>query len=240
MLTCSLHAYHMHSCENIHTHTNIYTFYALTHTSTHTHTHTHTCTHMRTYTLTHREKHVVLQYMHTDAHTHENTHSTLTYMHTHICTCTPPILSLREFFFPSSSCFVIVQYFPFPCQKKRLFSISLSKKETISHWPQLILYASDHVARLLASSLESGDMENSIVAFLLVRQSCAEGAHVFPAYPHWFLVSLFQVTSAGAALMSPWYDCNGWLGVLHQVTYLLSLCTLMRRVWQCASGLAEI
>ena len=82
-----------------------------------------------------------------------------------------------------------------------VFSISLLKKETISHWPQLILYASDHVARLLASSLESGDMENSIVAFLLVRQSCAEGAHVFPAYPHWFLVSLFQVTSVGAALM---------------------------------------
>ena len=39
-------------------------------------------------------------------------------------------------------------------------------------------------------------MENSIVAFLLVRQSCAEGAHVFPAYPHWFLVSFCQVTSA--------------------------------------------
>ena len=36
----------------------------------------------------------------------------------------------------------------------------------------------------------------------------------------------------------PWYNCNGWLGVQHQVTYLLT--ALMRKVLQCASGLAEI
>ncbi|KAK7497691.1 hypothetical protein BaRGS_00011086 [Batillaria attramentaria] len=44
----------------------------------------------------------------------------------------------------------------------------------------------EHVRRLLAESLESGDMENTIVGFLMARQSCTEGAHIFPTYQQWF------------------------------------------------------
>ncbi|XP_070205068.1 Fanconi anemia group A protein-like [Littorina saxatilis] len=44
----------------------------------------------------------------------------------------------------------------------------------------------DHVTRLMTDSLENADMENTIIAFLFARQSCVEGAHVFPTYPQWF------------------------------------------------------
>ncbi|ESO98286.1 hypothetical protein LOTGIDRAFT_159082 [Lottia gigantea] len=44
----------------------------------------------------------------------------------------------------------------------------------------------DHVKRLLSEGLEKGDMESTIVAFFLIRQSCLEGPHVFPSYQDWF------------------------------------------------------
>ncbi|KAL8593129.1 hypothetical protein ACOMHN_018055 [Nucella lapillus] len=44
----------------------------------------------------------------------------------------------------------------------------------------------DHVRGLLGDSLEGGDMEGTIVAFLLARQTCREGPHVFPHYSAWF------------------------------------------------------
>ncbi|XP_067651432.1 Fanconi anemia group A protein homolog [Haliotis asinina] len=43
-----------------------------------------------------------------------------------------------------------------------------------------------HIQSLLSEGLENGDMESTIIAFLLARQSCLEGLHVFPHYQDWF------------------------------------------------------
>ena len=45
------------------------------------------------------------------------------------------------------------------------------------------------VSSLLQSSLENCTMEGLITAFLLVRQACLEGQHVFISYQQWFGVS---------------------------------------------------
>ena len=132
---------------------------------------------LHTYTSTHTHIHT---------HTHTHTHAyilTLAHTHTHLFH-----LQLSRDFFPL--------FFPLSLfSLLLLFSTSstfLFLFQKLTHISQSIflLYASDHVSRLLGTSLECGDMENTIVAFLLARQSCAEGAHVFPAYPQWFLVSL--------------------------------------------------
>ncbi|XP_041376120.1 Fanconi anemia group A protein-like [Gigantopelta aegis] len=49
--------------------------------------------------------------------------------------------------------------------------------------PQLI---SDHISSVLKEGLENCEMENTIVAFLLARQCCVEGVHIFPTYQDWF------------------------------------------------------
>ncbi|XP_046550672.1 Fanconi anemia group A protein homolog [Haliotis rubra] len=43
-----------------------------------------------------------------------------------------------------------------------------------------------HIHSLLSEGLENADMESTIIAFLLARQSCLEGLHVFPHYQDWF------------------------------------------------------
>ncbi|XP_048254988.1 Fanconi anemia group A protein homolog [Haliotis rufescens] len=43
-----------------------------------------------------------------------------------------------------------------------------------------------HIHSLLSDGLENADMESTIIAFLLARQSCLEGLHVFPHYQDWF------------------------------------------------------
>ncbi|XP_076449515.1 Fanconi anemia group A protein-like [Babylonia areolata] len=61
----------------------------------------------------------------------------------------------------------------------------------------------DHVVQLLGDSLEGGDVENTIVAFLLTRQSCMEGPHVFPAYPQWFKLAYQARPSSFLTLECP-------------------------------------
>ena len=45
------------------------------------------------------------------------------------------------------------------------------------------------VNSLLQSACEQCNMESLITAFLLVRQACLEGQHVFLSYQQWFAVS---------------------------------------------------
>ena len=146
---------------------------------------------------------------HTHIHTHTHTHMHI-YSHLHTHAHTSFIYNRREisflFFFPSL-CFSLLLLFSTSSTFLFLF-------QKLTHISQSIflLYASDHVSRLLATSLECGDMENTIVAFLLARQSCAEGAHVFPAYPQWFLVSLL------------YFSCDWW-------GHRLVLWTLVKFSW---------
>ncbi len=50
------------------------------------------------------------------------------------------------------------------------------------------------ISDMLKQGLDSFDVENIIMGFLLARQSCLEGPHVFPTYAEWFKVSFAIVT----------------------------------------------
>ncbi len=53
-------------------------------------------------------------------------------------------------------------------------------------------YVSVLIQEMLSRSLEEGEMDGLVTGFLLARQACLEGLHVFPAYQDWFQVSMLH------------------------------------------------
>ena len=52
----------------------------------------------------------------------------------------------------------------------------------------------------LTEAFENSNLERLIPAFLIVRQACLEGAHVFISYQQWFAVS---ISTTNATLIVP-------------------------------------
>ena len=49
---------------------------------------------------------------------------------------------------------------------------------------------SDVVGEMLQDAMESCEQEMLMAAFLIARQACLEGQHVFQSYTGWFHVSI--------------------------------------------------